>query len=206
MERVQQLLATAGHSITIDGIVGPQTRKIATAYLKDQFRFNSFLFTDDNIVAKRMSDDYTDKFSDFAFVINKGKVVSIIPWTTKPGKYWVHNPVTVGGITGTGCMVEGQWMESHRYEKTAKRRWGKAGYFLQLNPIKIYRDGNKDNILDKNVITKAPSWYGFFLHAMGRGFSIWNWSAGCNGCSKALWQQNIDPYFEDGDIINYTIL
>jgi len=214
MERLQQILVDAGYNLGksgpnkdgVDGDAGKLTRKAAGLYAKKMFKTHNYVWTENNIISIRTNDTFTDKFSDFAIVIHKGLCVSVLKWTTKPGKYWVSNPVTVGGITGTGCMKEGQWMRSHKYEDTSKKKWGKAGYFLQYSPIEIYRDGDKDNTLDKNIITKAPTWYGFFLHAMGKGFSIWNWSAGCNGASLNDWQKYIDPYFEDGDIINYTIL
>ncbi|MFT6442507.1 MAG: hypothetical protein ACJASM_002053, partial [Salibacteraceae bacterium] len=139
-------------------------------------------------------------------VISKDACVSIIPWTTKPGKYWVGNPVTAGGITGTGCVKEGQTIDSHVFVKEGKRKWGLVGYFKQILPLLIYRDGNKDHKLDKNVIQVAPKWYGFFIHAMGRGFSIWNWSAGCRGCAKDIWRKNVAPYFTNGQVISPIIL
>jgi hypothetical protein len=213
MKRLQEILVRAGYSVGnsgpnkdgIDGIPGKKTRDAATKYIVNMCKQHGYKFFKDNIYALRVSDDFTDKFTDFALVFKGGVCVACIPWTTKPGKYWISNPVTVGGITGTGCMVEGQWMDSHRYEATPKKKWGNAGYFIQHSPILVYRDGNKNNRLDKNITQHAPTWYGFFLHAMGRGFKIWNWSAGCNGCSLNDWKQNIDPYFKDGDIINYTI-
>ena len=153
-----------------------------------------------------MSDAFTDKFSDYCAVVSKGEVVQILNATTKPGRYWVYNPVTAGGIKGTGCRKEGQVLGSHRYESTGKRKWGsKAGYFIQIATLPVYRDANKDLILDKDIIQKAPSWFGFFCHAMGSGFSIWNWSAGCLGAPLAQWMERIDPYFNDGDVINDTI-
>ena len=214
MKRLQQLLVDNGYNIGssgpnkdgVDGVPGKLTRRAATMFIRKRFIELHYTWFDDNVVAFRMSDNFTDKFSEFGFVFNEGECVSILPWTTKPGKYWISNPVTVGGITGTGCMVEGQWLDSHKYHKSPKSKWGKAGYFSQNSTIKVYRDGNKDNKLDKNVVQKAPTWYGFFLHAMGKGFSIWNWSAGCNGAPLKEWQAKVDPFFKDGQVINYTIL
>ncbi len=212
-KRLQQLLVDAGYDIGksgfysdgVDGFPGKKTKTAITSYIKKLCKENGFIFFEDNIYSFRMDKDFTDKFHEFAFAFEGGECKGISSWTTKPGKYWISNPVTVGGITGTGCMVEGQWIDSHRYESTPKRKWGAAGYFIQHSAIKVYRDGNKDNKLDKNIVQKAPTWYGFFLHAMGSGRRIWNWSAGCNGGPLSEWINNIDPYFEDGQIINYTI-
>jgi hypothetical protein len=213
-KRLQRLLVLEGYNIGdygpnkdgVDGDPGDKTLKACTFYIKKMCKKYGYQFLENNIYSLRFSSEFTDKFSEIALVVDdKGKCVSILPWTTKPGKYWISNPVTVGGIKGTGCMKEGQWLNSHRYEATPKSKWGVAGYFIQHSMIEVYRDGNMDNKLDKNVVQKAPTWYGFFLHAMGSGRRIWNWSAGCNGAPLNEWKQKIDPYFDDGQIIHYTI-
>lgn len=213
MERLQQILVNAGYKIGksgpnkdgVDGKPGILTRTAITDYIKKRCKALGYKFFKENIYSLRMGDDFTDKFGEYAFVFDKGICVSVLPWTTKPGNYWISNPVTVGGIRGTGCMKEGQWIDSHKYESTPKSKWGVAGYFLQYGTIEVYRDGNKNNTLDKNIVQKAPTWYGFFLHAMGSGRRIWNWSAGCNGAPLEAWKKYVDPYFEDGDVISYTI-
>jgi len=213
METLQQILVDAGYDIGtsgpnkngVDGAPGKLTRAAVTKYIKKRCKDQGYEFLKHNIYSLRMSGTFTDKFSEYAFVFDKGLCVSILPWTTKPGKYWISNPVTVGGIKGTGCMKEGQWKDSHQYEATPKSKWGNAGYFLQKNAIEVYRDGNLDDTLNKETIQFAPTWYGFFLHAMGTGRRIWNWSAGCNGAPLEAWKKYVDPYFEDGDIISYTI-
>jgi len=189
----------------VDGAPGDKTYKAATAYAKKLYKARKFKWHQKDLIWLRMSDEFTDKFSDYCLTVCWGKVVRISNATTKPGDYWITNPVTVGGITGAGIQLEGQIIGSHKYIK-GKNKWKGFGYFRQIKNIFVARDGNKDNILDREIITVAPKWYGFFMHAMGRGNRIWNWSAGCLGLPLAQWKVNVDPYFEDGDIINDNII
>ena len=205
--RFQEHLITEGHSVGgsgADNIYGKNTSKAALNYIKRLCKEKGYAFYSNNPYWFRMSDDFTDKFTDYLVIVKGGKVVSISNATTKAGKYWVYNPVTVGGITGTGVRVAGQTKNSHRYERR-KNKWKGRGFFKQISPLKIYRDGNKDLKVDKEIITKAPSWFGFFLHAMGSGRRIWNWSAGCLGTPLNQWVKNVDPYFFNGQIVSDTI-
>jgi len=219
MERLQQILVKAGYDIGktgldkdgVDGDFGNKSRAALTKYLIQRYKMHGYLLPSNKagngLTWLRMNDEFTDKFSDFVAAWNNNEVVSATVATTKAGKYYVYNPVTVGGITGTGVQKEGQTLASHKFHSIGKSKWGSsAGWFEQIKPIYVYRDGNKNNKLDKNVIQFAPTWYGFFFHAMGKGFSIWNWSAGCMGCPRLEWEKYIDPWFNDGDIIDQTII
>ena len=180
----QNLLIKEGYNLGksgADGIVGKLTKSAAYKYAKLKSKQNGHTWFTENLVEVRMSNVFTDKFTDVCIIINNDYCVEVIPWTTKPGKYYVNNPLTVGGIKGTGCVMEGQTLYSHKYFSKSKLSWGGSlfGHFKQIADLNIYRDGNMDNKLDANITTVAPSWFGFFIHSMGKGFSIWNWSAGC---------------------------
>lgn len=208
MERFQKHLLSKGYELPKYGAdgdvrVGGETFAAATKYLRDLIAEKGYTFYPNNPYWIRMSDDFTDKFTDYLLNFKDGKLTCILPATTKPGKYYVSNPVTVGGITGTGCVVAGQYVDSHEWVPGGK--WGGGGFFRQIGTINVHRDGNKDNKLDKNIIQKAPSWYGFFMHAMGAGNVIWNWSAGCLGTAKALWQKYIAPNYTKGQKVSMTI-
>ena len=215
-KRIQQILVDNGFDIGksgenkngVDGLPGRKTFWALTQYLRKRYKDLGHRLPNSNgLTWLRMDGVFTDKFSDFVCVWYRGSVVQLAVATTKPGKYWVSNPLTVGGITGTGCQKEGQTKDSHKYESTGKSKWGsKAGYFIQVKSVIVYRDGNKDNKLDKNITQVAPTSFGFFFHAMGRGFSIWNWSAGCMGTPLEEWLVKINPYFSDGDVIDQTII
>ena len=212
--KIQKILKEKGFNLGtsgpnkdgVDGIVGPLTLGKATKWLKSEHVKLGYLWFHKGGISLRITDTFTNGFTELFFVVRGGEVVSVSPWTTKPGSYWIQNPVTVGGVKGTGIQKEGQWIHSHEYVAKPKRKWGKAGYFKQVGTIEVYRDGDRDNTLDKNVTQFAPTWYGFFLHAMGSGRNIYNWSAGCCGAPLAYWQKYIDPYFKNGDVISHTII
>ena len=211
---LQSILVKAGYDLGafgvnkdgVDGDHGKLTREAAWAWARKRTQDLGLRHCHNNLVELRMSGEFTDRFSDLCLIGSQDKCVAIIPWTTKAGRYWVNNPLTVGGITGTGVVKEGQTVNSYVFYDSGKRKWGNLGYFKQIKSIEVYRDGNKDNTLDKNVVQVAPSWYSFQIHPMGRGYRIWNWSAGCRVCSKALWEQYILRYFKNGQVISPIIL
>ena len=190
----------------IDGDLGTMTRTAGTKWLKLELDKRGHKWLEKQFISIRIKNVFTDKFTDLAIIVEDSEVVSVCRSTTKPGKYWINNPLTVGGITGTGIQKEGQWINSHRFVAKGKRKWGNAGYFEQIATIEVYRDGNRDSKLDKDVVQKAPTWYGFFIHPMGGGFTIWNWSAGCVGTPLKEWNQSIRPFFSNGEVITHTII
>ncbi len=206
MKRFQEHLLSKGYALPkfgADGMAGKETFAATQQYLRDLIQEKGYVFYPNNPYWLRMGDEITDRMSDYCINVVDGKVVSIFPATTKPGKYWIYNPVTVGGITGTGCVVAGQYIDSHEWVEGGK--WGGGGYFKQVRPINVHRDGNKDLKLDKNIVVQAPTWYGFFMHSMGAGTIIWNWSAGCLGAANVLWQKHIAPNYSKGQRISMTI-
>ena len=58
-------------------------------------------------------------------------------------------------------------------------------YFQQTKSIKIYRDGNKDGVIDKKIVQEGL--FGINFHQAGLGNLIDNWSAGCQVVPKAYW-------------------
>lgn len=210
VSRFQSLLISKGYDLGkwgADGDFGRISKAAALKYINHLCKNTyGYQFVDNSPYWFRLSNDFTDQFTDFVVVVRDGEVVSGTAATTKAGNYGVYNPLTVGGITGVGVIVAGQYLNSHAYRAKGKRKWGSdAGYFEQIRAIKVHRDGNKDLNLDKNIIQYAPNWYGFFFHAMGSGRRVWNWSLGCLGTPYSEWRRNIDPYFMDGQIVSCTV-
>jgi hypothetical protein len=185
-----------------DGIAGAKTLAAATRWAKSETSRIGYEWFAKNLIGVRFSVAFTDRFTDIGLSIDKGNVRAIVDFTTKPGKYIIGNPLTVGGIFGAGCIKEGQWIKSH-YLYTAANKYG-APYFRQCSSIQVYRDGNKDNKLDKNVLQLAPADYYFQIHPMGSGWSIGTWSYGCNGSPKSVWNNFISQFLPN-EYINYTI-
>ena len=131
-----------------------------------------------NIVGVRSFNMRANKFDDSINVFYKNTKkdweVRVYKATTDPGTYYLEYPMKVAG---TAIMVPGQYRSSHKigthktYEALVQR--GK-------NPIKIYRDSNKDEILDMSSDTVIEGWYGINIHKAGSDSKIVEkWSAGC---------------------------
>jgi hypothetical protein len=191
-----------------DGIVGPKTIKATQEFVKFEIERRGWVQPQTELVWLRYDKSYNNTFNDFCLVYVNGKVTSILKATTTPGDYWIYNPVTVGGITGCACMCEQQVIEGWQWktDKDWSKLWLKAPHFKQVATFKIYRDGNKDKVFDRNIIVDAPSWCGLNGHRMGAGTVNWNWSGGCNGTSDYDWKNYIVPVFEANKKYNYTLI
>jgi hypothetical protein len=95
--------------------------------------------------------------------------------TTHPGAYWLLHPMNK---LGTAIVVPGQY----------KNLWmigmhkGKYKALVQINPIKVYRDNDGDNVLDifgPNVKIQEGMFAIELHHAGIHSVDINDWSAGC---------------------------
>lgn len=143
-----------------------------------------------NFVHERTSYNATNVFDDFLHVCftdkqGVGQIITI-PWTTKPGiKGSLDSPVTVEGITGTAIIqAPQQVIEGWQFRDTFTE-FSKHPYFRQIGKVDYWRDGNKNNILDK-VKAQFKKIFGTHWHIMshpevkGSG-KVNNWSLGCMG-------------------------
>lgn len=95
--------------------------------------------------------------------------------TTDPGVYWLEKPLNVGG---TAILVEGQYRSS--YQIGLHRNRYEA--LVQCRPVKVYRDNDKDQILDMMPDSIQCGLFGINLHrasADHRCIKVDKWSAGC---------------------------
>jgi hypothetical protein len=207
MEKLQQYLKERGHSeIKVDGIIGNQTLSALQIYISKRITENNFKFPKKGIVWIRTDEKLTNTFDDFGVLILDSIVTKVFPCSTTAGKYYIQNPITTGGITGTAVTVSPQQvLGSHQFNTSAnwKSLWLGAPFFRQIKNLKIYRDGNKDSVLDKHTITNGL--YGINFHRGGLGSFIDNWSAGCHVTKDAIWF-DIQKLFTNGEIIDYTII
>jgi hypothetical protein len=131
-----------------------------------------------NIIGIRTPDDDANKFNDRLCVVYKdelGWVTRTWPITTDPGTYWRENPMRV---TGTAILVPGQYRGAY---KIGKHR-GKYDALVQRGGrVRLYRDANKDDILDMEPENIAdPTYAGINIHKAGEASTEVNkWSAGC---------------------------
>ena len=129
-----------------------------------------------NIVGVRTSDPAPNTFNDWitVFYVLQGRwVFFAFPATTDPGLFYLENPLN---IEGTAILVPGQY-------KGAFKIGIHKGYpaLKQAAPLKVYRDSNRDAVLDWHG-EYGEGIYGIDLHRASRDHAslrVDKWSAGC---------------------------
>lgn len=102
--------------------------------------------------------------------------LEVWPVTTDPGDYWLKNP---GNPYGTGILVPWQYRAVYAIDKHA----GKYDALCQrLGPVKVYRDANRDSVLDLDPSTVQEGLFGINIHRSNPyepSNLVNKWSAGC---------------------------
>lgn len=133
-----------------------------------------------NIVGVRANTNVPDKFDDIIYVFykdDKGKWVGkAYPATTDTGTYWLKNPMR---SEGSALLKEGQ------YVNTYKRGMHRGKYLAltqKLGKVTVYRDYNRDAVLDFNNGKEQTGDFGINIHRanrVGNTETIGKNSAGC---------------------------
>ena len=168
--------------------------------LKALVKSKGFLFfeKDDynlNFVWQRTSDIITNYFTDFlhvAYGINGVEQLLTIPATTKAGiKGAIDSPITYDGVTGTAIIIPDQYIGAWEFHDSYTE-FSTYPYFRQIKPIKYWRDGNKDLVIDE-VQEQDGKIFGTHWHRMSNigytGYPINNWSLGCMGAEEPNWKK-----------------
>jgi hypothetical protein len=204
MRNLQEFLNTKGENLKVDGVVGRFTLDALDRYITAECIKRKWYTHGNGLVWIRTDNTFSNKFDDFVAVYKGHRIVYAAPASTTAGDFYVYNPLTVGGITGTAVAVEQQVQNSHKFVSGANwaNLWLGAPYFQQVLPIEIYRDGNKNNQVDK--VTKQKGLYGINFHRGGVGNLVNKWSAGCQTVPDAYWFE-IVKRFNPGDVIAFTL-
>jgi len=131
-----------------------------------------------NIIGIRNADHKANRFDDTIHCVYKDEdgdwIQKSWPCTTEPGKYWLENPTNVNG---TAVLVPGQYRSVWKIDK----HQGKYYALCQRNgTVKVYRDDNRDEIIDCDPDTITEGFYGINIHKAGaHSTQIDRWSAGC---------------------------
>ena len=93
--------------------------------------------------------------------------------TTDPGIKSLKAPMNA---KGTAILVPGQYRGSHKLGL----HQGKYEALVQCAPVKVYRDANRDDILDTDKRTIDTGMFGINIHKAGiASVIVDDWSAGC---------------------------
>jgi len=206
MKNLQTILKDKGYySGNVDGIVGPLTLNATKQFITDLISIRKWQQPQTEFIWLRLTQTFDNKFSDVCVRFNRTIADMILPCSTKAGNFYVYNPITSGGITGTAVATEQQVLNSHKFitSGTWSSLWLGAPYFYQSGVIEIYRDGNKNTTIDKNIKTKGL--FGINFHRGGIGSIVDNWSAGCMVVPDSRWFEAI-KIFKANQLTNFTLI
>ncbi|WP_448529195.1 hypothetical protein [Raineya sp.] len=178
-----------GSSLVVDGVMGNKTQTAldeATPKLLKQVAKFAFVPNYTGFLAIRTKQEFDNTATDFLLYFQNGKIAEIMPCSTRAGDFWVFNPITYGGVTGTAVLAEGFYPNT--WQATWQNRFGfKSVELLQIKPVRIWRDGNRNRNIDKSV--SQTGMFGINIHTAGWNNIIDRWSAGCIVVPKSFWDE-----------------
>ena len=111
-------------------------------------------------------------------------------------------------VDGTAIMVPGQYVDAYcwglhrgQYETLVQRGPG--------DPVKVWRDANKDEILDHVEGSDIEGYFGINIHHAGADSSeVEKWSAGCQVFKRREdWREAMDVCKASGaEVFTYTLI
>jgi len=128
-----------------------------------------------NLVGIRKDYQASNLFDDtFCLFAKAGGAWFIRHWpmTTDPGRFHLKN----GLAKGTAILKEGQYRGAYKIG----RHRGEYPALVQAKPVTVYRDANKDGVLDRN--RTETGLFGINIHranARTKSTLVDKWSAGC---------------------------
>ena len=130
-----------------------------------------------NIIGIRNKDSNANEFDDrmcVAFQDELGWITRTWSCTTDPGTYWLDN---LSNVAGTAILIPGQYRGVY---KIGKHRGQYDALVQRGGTVKVYRDANKDEVLDMDPNTEQEGYFGINIHKAGEHSTEVNkWSAGC---------------------------
>lgn len=165
-----------------------------------------------NVIGVRSANRLADSFDDHMYVCYKdvygSKRVFELPITSDPGLNYLKKPAT-----GKGCaiLVPGQYRAMWRIGM----HQGKYRALVQRGVCTVFRDNNRDAVLDYDHMTTETGLYGINFHYMSRDSileSIGNGSAGCQVSpvyqdhSYVMSLVDLQVRYLRSDAVTYTLL
>lgn len=137
-----------------------------------------------NLFGIRSADPVSNAFNDLVGCVYRDEQLAwqMEVWqaTTDPGLYWLEHP---SRVEGTAILVPGQYRGVYRIDMHG----GAYPALCQRNgPVKVWRDNNKDGILDWGG-PEYSGYYGINIHHAsysGTSTAVNKWSAGCQVISN----------------------
>jgi len=115
-----------------------------------------------NIIGVRSPIKEANSFDDYMLVIYKKHdnwVIDEITITTDAGLYWLQHPMNK---KGTALLVPNQYRSTYKLDGHGSTRY--EALCQRLGEVEVYRDDNKDQILDFDDVTKEWGMFGINIH------------------------------------------
>ncbi len=144
---------------------------------KEYTVFENPIGHDLNIVGIRTAGMTANRFNDWItvfYIFDQNWNFFAFPATTDPGTFYRQNPVNV---KGTAVLKPGQYRGAY---KIGRHKNYKA--LQQQKPVTVYRDANRDEILDTSGMEEETGMFGINIHhanAFRPSMVVGKWSAGC---------------------------
>lgn len=113
--------------------------------------------------------------------------------TTDAGRYWLKHPMNP---KGTAILVPHQYRGVYKIDKHSGKYYAVC---QRLGEVEVYRDDNKDQILNFDDVTKEWGMFGINIHRSNpysESQVVEKWSAGCQVFKK------VDDFNEFMEICN----
>jgi hypothetical protein len=113
-----------------------------------------------NLIGVRADTNKPGAFDDAMFCVYKVKGVwraHLWPITTDPGTHYLREPINVAG---TAILVPGQYRGAY----VIGDHKGYPALVQHGGPVRVWRDSNRDEILDWGPDPGIGGWYGINLH------------------------------------------
>lgn len=165
-------------------------KNLTHSKIKDVYDSKGYIFKEGiyemNIFGIRSNSRVSNYFDDWigaAYVSEIGERVAwLAPATTDPGLYYLKNPIN---DKGCAAVVPGQYHNSH----TLGKHRGEYPAFVQYGPIAVYRDNNRDAVIDADPSSiERGAGFGINIHRAslhGVADLVNNYSAGCQVFKRA---------------------
>lgn len=160
-------------------------------------------------VRKNNNNKATNKFDDVLVVIYKVDdkwVRKCFDITTEPGTYYLEHPINADG---TGILVPNQYRSTWKIGM----HQGKYKALVQVKPVKVFRDGNKDLKYDLDYNVTKEGMFGVNIHKAGKASKqVDKWSAACQVFAN---EQDFDEFMklcnkqievDGGNSFTYTLV
>ena len=189
-------MAKFNNDVTIDKAIDAYSRCKYPLYTKGDYNLNIFGIRDDENTA--------DTFNDLIcllYKVNNKWVLKKYSATTDPGLYYRKNLLN---SNGTAILQDGYYRSTWQIGLHK----GKYTALVQRKPVKLWRDNNKDNKLDRKGETYEEMAGINIHHASGTSTpssSIGLYSAGCQVIASITdWNEFIDIVLKSATMYGKT--